>query len=83
MSGSFQQDHEKFPELPDDLSIGGQTLQGRRSIVLKGIIGRETYTDIKIPPGKVNIIVHDKGIRLKNHDNKAVMEIHNAQIIGL
>ena len=73
----------KFPELPDDLSIGDRTLQGKRSVVFKGIISSESLTDIGIPPGNVKIAVHDKGIRLKNNNNKAVVDIHKAQLVGL
>lgn len=83
MSGNSQQNHMKFPELPDDLSIGDRTLHGKRSVVFKGIISSESPTDIGIPPGNVKITVHDKGIRLENDNNKAVMDIHNAQLVGL
>ena len=82
MSGNSQLNHMKFPELPDDLSIGDRTLQRKRSAVYKGTISSESPTDIGIPPGKVIITIHDHGIRLKNNDNKAVKDIHNAQLIG-
>jgi hypothetical protein len=83
MSGISQQNHMKFPKLPDDLSIGDRTLKGKRSAVFMGIVSSESPTDIGIPPGKVNITDHDNGIRLKSYENKAVMDIHNAQLIGL
>ena len=73
----------KIPKLPDDISIGDRALQGKRSLVFKGIISSESPTDIGIPPGKVKITIHDKGIRLKNDNNEAVMDIHHALLVGL
>ena len=73
----------KFPELPDDLSIGDRTLQGKRRAVFKGTISSDSPTEIGIPSGNVKITVHDRGIRLKNVNNKAVMDIHNAQLVSL
>ncbi|MGW8315934.1 MAG: hypothetical protein ACWGNV_10065 [Bacteroidales bacterium] len=48
---------------------------------IEGIISSDMLTDMGIPPGNVKITVHDKGIRLKNDYNKAVMDIHSTQLM--
>jgi hypothetical protein len=83
MSGNSQQNPMKFPKLPDDLSIGNRTLHGQRSVVFKGIISSEHSSGLGIPPGNVKIAIHDKGIRLEDEENKAVLDIHNAQLAGM